>query len=214
MSWRATTARGPSSTPPARPGRPPYGRASPRASRSAPPRSRRPPRGPYLRFDGQNLRVVVLGQTLTGSFRFEQRSRPDGQRVVTIDVPSASLILGEGLATLNLTGSFLISNGGFAGKLGLGASLNLGPVTLAGNPAVLGNTQTTPATLNDAPQTRVPAGPFFRIEGTGIQVTVAGVVLTGAFALEQAGNQAGQRRLTIAVANGSPSTPPPPLPAP
>ncbi|PYQ02014.1 MAG: hypothetical protein DMF83_24450, partial [Acidobacteria bacterium] len=161
------------------------------------------PMGPYLRFEGQNLNLVVLGQTLTGSFRFEQQSRPDGQRVVTVDVPSATLTLGEGLAPFNLSGSFLISNGGLAGKLELGTSLNLGPVSLSGTLAVLLNTQTTPATLNDASQTRLPAGPYFRIEGTGINVTVANVVLHGDFALEQTVNQVGQRRLTIAVSNGS-----------
>src|SRR5207245_10229464 len=50
--------------------------------------------------------------------------------------------------------------------------------------------------FNDASQTRLPAGPYFRIEGTGINVTVANVVLHGDFALEQTVNQVGQRRLT------------------
>src|SRR5439155_14650945 len=162
------------------------------------------PMGPYLRFEGQNLNLVVLGQTLTGSFRFEQQSRADGQRVVTIDVPSATLVLGEGLTPVTLTGSFLISNGGLAGRFGVGASLTLAPnVTLSGNLEVLLNTLSTPATLNDPAQTRLPAGPYFRIEGTGINVTVAGVILTGNFALERTVNQAGQGRLTIAVSNGS-----------
>ncbi|CAB5080406.1 hypothetical protein D3OALGB2SA_510, partial [Olavius algarvensis associated proteobacterium Delta 3] len=157
--------------------------------------------GAYLRFSGDNIEMRILGQVLTGSFRFEQQSRPDGERVVTVEVPSATLSLAEGLADLNLSGSMLLTGSGLAAKLSLGASLNLGPVELSGDLNLLVNTLETPAILNDVDQTYLPAGPFLRIEGTGIQVTIGTVTLTGDFVIQQTTNQAGQRRLTIAVAN-------------
>jgi hypothetical protein len=155
--------------------------------------------GPYVRVEGDDISLTVLGQTLTGSFRFVQQSRPDGQRVVEINVHSATLSLGEGLADINVTGSLLITDDGVAGKLGLGASLDLGPVVLSGNLNLLINTLETPVVLNDVHQTRLPAGEFLRIEGIGIQVDIGGVVLTGDFLVEQTTNQVGQRRLTIAA---------------
>src|SRR5207247_3612444 len=49
------------------------------------------PMGPYLRFEGQNLNLVVLGQKITGSLRFVPQHRTDVQRVVTAGSTSPSL---------------------------------------------------------------------------------------------------------------------------
>ncbi|MEX1357603.1 MAG: VCBS repeat-containing protein, partial [Gaiellaceae bacterium] len=155
------------------------------------------PGGPYLRVSGDNVVLSVLGQTLQGSFQFTQQTLADGSRVVDVVVPAATLRLGDGLATLNLSGALRIVPGGLAGKLSLGASLTLGPVTLAGTLHLLVNTATSPVTLGDG--TRLPAGSYLRIEGAPVTVALGDASLVGSFVVEQTTNTLGQRRLVLAA---------------
>src|SRR5262249_48803333 len=96
---------------------------------------------------------------------------------------------------------FVITNGGLAGKLSLGASLAIGPVTLTGQINLLLNTTKTPIVLPDLAQTRLPAGPYFRIEGDGIDLTIGDQTLHGNFVVERTPNSLGQQRLMIGASD-------------
>ncbi|HEX6130210.1 MAG TPA: VCBS repeat-containing protein, partial [Actinomycetota bacterium] len=157
--------------------------------------------GQYLRVVGQNVVVSILGQTLTGGFAFEQRTQADGTRYVGVVVTNARLNLGDGLVELTLSGALVITSAGLAGELSLGASLNLGPVTLEGALKVAINTTTAPVLLPNG--TRLDAGQFFRIEGVNILVRIGEAELRGNFLVQSATNTLGQRRLTIAASNVS-----------
>ena len=158
------------------------------------------PAGPYLQVRGEDVVVVVAGQRITGTFEFTQQSRPDGQRIVTVNIPTGTINLGDGLATVAITnGSLLITDAGVAARLPLAAGLSLGPVTLEGSLDILVNTGRAPIVLTDLAQTRVPGGPFFRIEGSGIRIAVGDFKLTGNFVVESQTNTGGQRRITLAA---------------
>ena len=163
--------------------------------------------GPYLKIAGEDIVLSIAGQTLTGSFEFEQQALADGTRIVSINVPQATLSLADGAFELDLSGSMLITNGGIGAKLSLGADLAFGPVVFDGDFNLLINTSLDPIVLNDVDETRLPGGPFFRIEGLGVTLDIAGARLEGNFAIEQSTNDAGQKRLLIGISGGSFSLP-------
>ena len=163
--------------------------------------------GPYLRIAGENIVLSIAGQTLTGSFAFEQKSLPDGIRIVSVDVPQATLSLADGAFDLDVSGSMLITAGGLGGKLSLGTGLTIGPVSFVGEFNVLVNTSLAPIILDDFAKTRLPGGPNFKIEGLGVTLDIAGAVLDGNFAIEQSANKLGQKRLLIGVSDASFSLP-------
>src|SRR5690606_17964131 len=95
--------------------------------------------GPYLRVTGTNVALSVLGQTLTGTFSFEQ-SGTGGAATTVLKVSGGTLRLGAGTADLrtlaNIAGTFTISSGPdakIAGTLSATVSLNVPGVTLSGD---------------------------------------------------------------------------------
>ena len=148
---------------------------------------------------GTDIALSFLGQTLTGSFSFEETTRGTS-RVVEVIVTSATIPLG-GFGTVSIsTGSLLLTNGGVAGALALSANLTAGPVTLAGNLQLQINTTKMPANVptGATTTTEIPAGPYMEISGTNESITVAGVTLQGSFAVQQS-TAAGQTEVTIAA---------------
>ena len=87
-------------------------------------------------------------------------------------------------------GTPVAGSGGVAGSISATVSLNVPGVTFAGNFALKINTTNRSVndslTVNGVPiAVDVPNGPYLRVEGTGIQLTVAGITLAGNFAFEQ-----------------------------
>jgi hypothetical protein len=91
--------------------------------------------GGYLRIGGTALSLTVAGQTLTGEFQFAQITKPDGSKVVSVNVPNASLAL-AGVGNVSLSGALLVTNAGLAGKLTLTTQLrSSAPPTPPARPA-------------------------------------------------------------------------------
>ena len=62
--------------------------------------------------------LEVLGQSIFGDFSFNQSTNAAGEKVVTVAVASAALVLGGGLVSvLNAQGLFAIASAGVAGEL-------------------------------------------------------------------------------------------------
>ena len=158
---------------------------------------------PFLRFRAEAIDVIIAGQTLNGTFQFEQGVRADGGKYLSFLVEDANLNLGEGLAELtDINGAFLVTQQGVAGQLTLGASLDLGPVSISANEIIIRvNTGTAPVILDDAAATRIEGGPFFEFAAIGGNITVAEVVLEADFFVRKETNGNGQDRLTVIVQN-------------
>ncbi|MDC0296391.1 hypothetical protein OAK95_01935, partial [Akkermansiaceae bacterium] len=163
----------------------------------------------FIRFFAESIDVVIAGQTLTGNFQFEQGVRPDGEEYLKLGIQNGLLELGDGFASLNdLEGELLVSRGGVAGLLSLGASLDLGPVNISANKIIIRvNSGTAPVILDDAAATRIEGGPFFEFAAIGGNISVGGnnsvaeVVLEADFFVRKETNANGQDRLTILVEN-------------
>ena len=148
----------------------------------------------------------VLGQSLTGNFSFGQSTDAGGAKVMTVAVSSAGLVLAGGLVSVQQAqGLFVVTSAGIAGTLqgnlqasdapdvqfGAGFTVALNTAASAVNEQFSFNSAST--TIN------LPAGPYFRIEGTNAQLTILqSVTLTGNFAVEQSGSQ-----VSIAATNVS-----------
>ena len=122
----------------------------------------------------------MLGQSLSGNFAFEQVTTAIGQKRVRVAADRVALSLGGVVQVSGGQGSFLISPDGMAGQLAATVSLNLpagiefvGRFTLALNKSSRAVNEQfdvggTTLFLN------LPAGPYLRVEGLGVQLNVAG----------------------------------------
>ena len=162
-----------------------------------------------------NGQVTIGGQTLTGSFFFEPVAAdgavPAGLGVAATGV---SLSLGGGLLSVtNGSGGFVITPAGIAGSVtatlsvggissdfGGGGTFTIDVNTIA---SAVSDTFTldtkpasTPVTFN------VPAGPYVRIDVTGVSLTVANQTLAADEFSAETVTLAGGSGLAVAVSNG------------
>ncbi|MEQ1861602.1 MAG: LEPR-XLL domain-containing protein, partial [Chthoniobacteraceae bacterium] len=149
------------------------------------------PGGPYVQFTGTNLALSVAGQTLRGDFTFEQQTI-GAQKIVRVAAANVVLSLGGPPAILTATGggNFLITPAGFAGEVNVTITLGIPNVDFSGAFKLRINNTTAPVNetfkIGAATSTLVlPAGPFVRVEGTGVSLAVMGQTLSGNFAIEQ-----------------------------
>ena len=158
--------------------------------------------GPYLRVDigssATPAALTVAGQSLTGQFAIETRSRVSdtGGTDVTIAFKNVSVQLGDGATTLLTVsggnGLFVLSASGLAGQAQ--GSLLINPATGVGFTGAVGlainNTAAPISRVFQVGSQRVtlelPAGPYLRVTGLGAQLSFASsVTLTGDFSFEQ-----------------------------
>ncbi len=154
--------------------------------------------GPFLRVEGTNVNLSLLGQTLHGDIQFQQQGT-GSSRTTSITISSGATLQIADLPALSVNGSLLVTAAGVAGRFHLSTSAPfvIGPVTLTGSLDLLVNTTNAAVTLADT--TRLDAGPFLRIDGTNISVTLGDATLLGNVSIEQSTNNLGQRRLAIGV---------------
>jgi len=140
------------------------------------------PAGPYIKVTAASAQLTILGQTLSGSFSVEQRT-VEGRKITRIAATNVSLILGGATPVVSVTqahGNFLLSSDGIGGELAAMVDLSGVPgVTFTGQFGVkINNTNARVADSFDAAGETVtldlPAGPYLRVEGTGIQAAVEG----------------------------------------
>jgi hypothetical protein len=144
-----------------------------------------------FRLGASAIKLQVLGQELTGDFAVEQATNAQGQRVVRVGAARVGLSIAGGLVTVtNGTGLFVIAPGGIAGSLSAGVSLGVTGVSLSGAFALELNTTAQAVTESLAVGAGtvaidLPAGPYLRVSGTGVALTIAGQTLRGDFSFER-----------------------------
>ena len=164
------------------------------------------PAGPYLRVNATKASLTVLGQSINGDFAFEQLTTASGQRVVRIGAANVSLSLAGAVNLSNGSGLFVIAPDGIAGRIGATVGLAVPSVSLGG--AFELELNTTAAAVSQTMQVgngtvslALPAGPYLRVAGTGVSLTVAGQTLSGDFAFERVTTTSGLQRVRIAATN-------------
>src|SRR5262249_2118936 len=135
---------------------------------------------------GTGLNVNILGQTLTTDLSLARSA--DG---LSLTASNAQLSLSDGngnvssrgppfLQLTNGAGSLDISSSGVSGGLSGTVALSLPGVSLGGTFELLLNTTAQPATTElNGSSTSLPAGPYFKLTGTGASITVGGQTLSG-----------------------------------
>ncbi|NOS68309.1 MAG: calcium-binding protein, partial [Verrucomicrobia bacterium] len=167
------------------------------------------PAGEYVRVTGTGVNLNVLGQTLTGNFRFE-RVTVASTTITQLHMDSVTLSLGGTsispiVSVTNGSGDFLLTSNGIAGRLSLGVAVNLPNVTLSATTLRL-RVNTTNVIVDDAllgaSDGDLSAGPFLRVEAIGGHLGVAGQILDADFVFEQTIRANGAKIVRVAVANG------------
>ncbi len=165
--------------------------------------------GPYVKIETTGAILSLLGAdgvTVSGNFAYERYTTADGDVVVKVAASNANLQLGAlGNSNLiqvsNAAGYFLFNSNGMAGAATGTVTASIGPVmnpliSLSGAFKILINT--TPYDVDEdfvlstgAVAVEAPAGPYVRISGTGVALSVnmgaalGSVVLNGDFVFEQ-----------------------------
>ena len=155
------------------------------------------PRGPFLRAElqgatsGTAATISVAGVTLSGNFSFEQATNSTGQKRVKLALSQVGLDLGGFVTVSNGRGAFLLTPAGMAGTLSADVALGNLPegVVFEGSFGLSINTSARPVneTFTAGSETitlSLPAGPYLRVEGNDILLSVAGQTLSGDFAFE------------------------------
>ncbi len=171
------------------------------------------PAGPFLRVSGDNVTISVAGQSLSGNFAFEQTgSALTGNKAVRLALTHITVSIKSGTQTVvsltNGEGIFAVKATGFAGRVSgtvaidpaLGFSFR-GIFALAINSGTAA-VQETFTIGNRTFALTLPAGPYLRIEGTGVELDVQGITLSGDFAFERV-TKAGttESRVRVGLAN-------------
>ncbi|HEX5859287.1 MAG TPA: hypothetical protein VFY91_14380, partial [Microbacterium sp.] len=142
-----------------------------------------------VRVGGEDLSISVLGQTLTGDVTFEQVRTTAGGTVVRLGLAHVSMALGP-LTASEGTGLFVITSAGVAGSIAVEIAVAAGAFELVG--ALELQVNTTGAAVTETLRVgagsvtlEVPAGPYLRVAGTGIVLTVLGQSVTADIAVER-----------------------------
>src|SRR5262249_5482263 len=148
----------------------------------------------YLQIQGTHVQMSILqAVNLTGDFTLQQVTTSAGSQI-SIAAANVHLGLGDGsrdLVTVDgAAGFFVVTPSGLAGSLSGTAAVTVPGVSLSGTFKVAINT--TGAAVSQQVMVGgstlaldLPAGPFVRVEGTGVSLAVSGQTLTGDFAFEQ-----------------------------
>ena len=142
-----------------------------------------------------DLAIDVLGQQLRGDFAFSKVVDVNGVlQSLNVAATNVSLNLADGVVLVEQgdgqDAAFVITPQGLAGQVSATVSVNLpsvsftGAFTVAINSTGVAVDQSIPVGAGTV-DLLLPAGPFLRIEGTGVSLNVLGQSLGGNFAIEQ-----------------------------
>ena len=176
------------------------------------------PAGPFVRVSGTGVHLNVLDQVLTGSFTVEQVTTTAGAKVVRVGISGASLVLLSGkVSVTDVSGLVVLSPAGVAASLAASLSVSLTGVAVSGTVTL--DVNTTAAAVSSSlvvggttVSLALPAGPYLKVTGTGVTLTVAGQALRGDISVEKAtslgadkllGTADDSTQLRIAAANVS-----------
>ena len=137
-------------------------------------------------FTATGAQFAVAGSSLTGDFAFDLSAAGD----VTVAASNVAVALGP-VSITGASGLLLIRSSGAAGRLSAAVSLAIPGVSFGGTLTLSINSSAAPVSASVAVggttvTLNLPAGPYLRVEGTAITLTVLGQTLTGDFSIERA----------------------------
>ena len=167
------------------------------------------PGGPYLRVEASGTTITVGGQTLTADLVVVRGVDAAGATELRVAVANATLTLNAGVTTVVAvtggTGALVVGAAGFAAQVQGVVTVSVPGVELSGSLSLYLNT--TGTAVDDSVRVgdsdvpvAVPAGagPYLRLVGTGITLTVAGQALTGDITVEKSAGT-----VTVSVPNAT-----------
>jgi hypothetical protein len=177
------------------------------------PNSHRLPAGPYVRIDAKNITVSVSGVSLHGDFAIEQSTNSLGQKRTTIALSGIIVSIGGDDLLTNAGGVIILAPGGLAGKVS--GTVDLSSVLPAGSNvsgtfelAINRTSQAVDETVevgNGSVHLVLPKGPYVRVAGTNVQISILGQTLSGDFGFEQSSGNTTlfASNVTVKLGNGS-----------
>src|SRR5690606_9336440 len=135
--------------------------------------------GPYVRIVGSSVSIDVLGQSIAGSFIFEQTHTGD----IVVAASEVTATFGDGAdAVVGFSdgqGAILLTAGGAAAAIRGSVTVNLPSISASGEFQIQVNTtpgivDTTVDVGGTPVSIRVRDGPSVSIEGRGTNLTIAG----------------------------------------
>ena len=179
------------------------------------------PAGPYTKFKGTGLNLVVAGQTIEGDFSFEKDSNGDVRGSVLGGALKIKSGDNELIDLSQISGGFEMSSEGSHGALQVGGSTFTVPgVTLSGGTVTVQINTVDEEKSGDfnlggatAETLTFGAGPYLRVDVEGASLALTGLTsngvgaeLSGDFAFEQSRGvtKVGMNNVTVSVdVNGS-----------
>ncbi|MGV3771328.1 MAG: beta strand repeat-containing protein, partial [Verrucomicrobiales bacterium] len=169
------------------------------------------PAGPYLRLEAIDTSLSILGVGMSGDFAFEKKQTNVGaEQVLTVAASNLEFSLGDtvnDLLTINGgTGAFILDENGLAGEATVSVALGVGGLTLSGAFKVQINNKVTAVSetvvVGGSPiSVNVPAGPYLKITGTGVTLSIGGLSLTGDFSFEERTTAGGDQVIRVEAHN-------------
>ncbi|MEA2959558.1 MAG: large repetitive protein, partial [Alphaproteobacteria bacterium] len=145
------------------------------------------PSGPYVRVAATGATLAIAGQSLTGDFSFEH-----GAAATQLELANVTTALGSLITLQNGHGELTVTAAGAAGRFAIQVATNaISAFSLSAGLSVAVNT--TPSASGD-----LPAGPYARVEVSGLAVSTGSGTLTADLAFENAGAV-----VRVAIANGA-----------
>ncbi|HEY3485474.1 MAG TPA: hypothetical protein VGK49_08810, partial [Ilumatobacteraceae bacterium] len=144
------------------------------------------------KFEALDVDINVLGQTLSGNFSFD---RDASTGTISIAASGVGLHLGapgSGVSITNASGAILVTPQGIAADLSGTVTLTIPGVAFDPGAQFRLAINTTSAAVDrlltvgdETVALQLVAGPYLRVEGNGIGLTIAGQTLTGNFTFER-----------------------------
>ncbi|MDF2434916.1 MAG: large repetitive protein, partial [Mucilaginibacter sp.] len=126
-----------------------------------------------------NGQLGIFGQTLAGTFGFGPTAGG-----VTVTASSVGLSLGGGVVAVSGgAGTLTIGSGGAYGSLSASVTTSVANAQFAAGATFTLDLNTT-TVAHTVTSVTLPAGPYVRVDASGVTLTVAGQSLAGSFSLE------------------------------
>jgi hypothetical protein len=172
------------------------------------------PADDFVRVTGTNVTLQVAGQTIGGNFTIERAAGPGGVPMLLLAITNGSLEIRAGPAPADPVlvalsggqGLMQVRADGVAGILNGTVAITIPGFAQAGavfRVAVNTTAEAVSGSLSLAGQTlamNLPAGPYLRVEGIGVSVTLGGLTASGDFSFEQSAAVDGAPVTRLAVA--------------
>ncbi|MDA8436815.1 MAG: FG-GAP-like repeat-containing protein, partial [Actinomycetales bacterium] len=169
--------------------------------------------GPYVRVVGTGVTLTVAGQSLAADVQVVRQLDAAGQPVVRVRLENLALRLGGTPAAPIVTvtqaagsvGELVLASDGLAGHLAVTVAVAVTGVTLTGAIALDVNTRPVAAVVSTGASTTttLPAGPYLRVSGDTVSLTVLGQTLAGSFVVEQVTGAGGAKVVRLGVSGGT-----------